>query len=117
MRDVFIIVIEHSDQLSDVLDALPFDDAEFRELASKRVRNSRPLVDEQLPGCIPGQRRLLLLALYANKPHVRPRRGFADRVASCASDFPPLEVGFHVVRRNQAHPMAQATDLTAPIVR
>ena len=53
MRDVFIIVIEHSDQLSDVLDALPFDDAEFRELASKRVRNSRPLVDEQLPGCIP----------------------------------------------------------------
>jgi hypothetical protein len=59
MRDAFIIVIEHSDKLSDVFDALPFDDAEFRKLASKGVRNGRPLVDEQLPGYMLRQRRLL----------------------------------------------------------
>jgi hypothetical protein len=41
---------EHPDELSDVLDALPFDHAEFRELAPKGVRNARPLVDQQLPG-------------------------------------------------------------------
>ena len=57
MRDAFIIVVEHSDKLSDVLDALPFDDAEFRELASKEVRNGRPLVDELLPGCMIARRR------------------------------------------------------------
>ena len=93
MRDAFIIFIEHSDKLSDVLDALPFDDAELRELAPKRVRNGRPLVDEQLPGCMLYQRRLLFLALYANKPHVRPRRGFADRAGVGRIRLPSLEVG------------------------
>ena len=93
------------------------DDAEFRELASKRVRNGRPLVDKQLPGCMLHQRRLLFIALYANKPHVQPRRGFADRAGVVRIRLPSLEVGLHVVRRNQAHPMAQATDLMAPIVR
>jgi hypothetical protein len=60
---LFIIFVEHPDELSDVLDALPFDHAEFRELAPKGVRNARPLVDQQLPGCMLHQRSLLLLAL------------------------------------------------------
>ena len=49
LRKVFIILVEHSDQVSDVFDALLFDDPESSELTSKRVRNGRPLIDEQLP--------------------------------------------------------------------
>ena len=98
---------------------MPFllDDAKFRELAPKRIRNGRALVNQQLPRRMLHQRRLLLLALYQNKPHVGLRRGFADRAGVMRIGLPTLEVGLHVVRRNQAHPMAQAADLPAPIVR
>jgi len=116
LREVFIILVEHADQLSDVFDALPLDDAEFRELTPKRVRNGRPLIDEQLPGRMLHQRRLLLFALYANKPHVRPRRGFADRACVMRVGLPALEVRLYIVRGDQAYPMAQTADLAAPIM-
>jgi hypothetical protein len=44
LHALFIVLVEHADQLFDVLDAVPLDDAAFCELTPKGVRNGRSLM-------------------------------------------------------------------------
>jgi hypothetical protein len=78
IRDVRIVLVKATHEVSEVLDSPFLDNAEFGELAAQRVCDRRALIDQQLPRRVLHQRCLLLFCLDRNEPHVWPRRRLAN---------------------------------------
>ena len=64
------------------------DTTKFAQQATYHVRDLSSLANNELAGAVERQQRLLFFRLDFDKSHRRATHGFADRLASTASDFP-----------------------------
>ena len=62
------------------------------------------------------QDRLLIRCLDLDKPHRRPRDGFADRRRIRGIGFAALDIGLHINRRDQPYFMTQLEQFPRPVV-
>jgi hypothetical protein len=94
--------------------ALRCNDAELGEMSAQRVDQLRLLADQRLTHPVDRQRALLLLALDRDKPHARSLHRLADRLGVSPVVLLALYVRFDILRRHQAHSVAEPGDLSCP---
>ena len=63
-----------------------------------------------------GEDRLLIERLYRNKPHVGPRDSLADGFRIGGVCLVPLDVGLHILRRDQPHVMTKFGQSSPPVM-
>src|SRR5262249_19368835 len=98
-------------------DALWKDVAVFQQVSAKSVDALGALTHQQIAGSKHDAVRLLLFGLDRNKAHARPLVCFTDSLGIGGIVLLPLDERLDVGRRDQAHMMAQLSDLTRPVVR
>src|SRR6516165_5165981 len=98
-------------------DTLWKDVAVFHQMPAKNVDALGALPHQEIAGSKHDAVRLLLFGLDRNKAHARPLGGFTDRLCIGSIVLLPLDERLDVGRRDQAHMMAQLSDLTRPVVR
>jgi len=101
----------------DMPQTLRRNDAEFGHVSAQGVDQHRALPNQKAARPMQHQHRLLLGVLYRHKPHRRPRYRFTDRFRIGGIVFVALDVGLHIGRRHQLHPMSECDQLTSPIMR
>src|SRR5262252_2706616 len=97
--------------------ALRKDIAVFHQVPAKSVDTLGALPHQEIAGSEHDAVRLLLFGLDRNEAHARPLGRFTDGLRIGGIVFLPLDERPDVGRRNQAHMMAQLSDLTRPVVR
>src|SRR5215469_1103687 len=97
--------------------ALRKDIAVFHQVPAKSVDALGALTHQEIAGSEHDAVRLLLFGLDRNKAHARPLGGFTDGLCIGGIVLLPLDERLDVGRRDQAHMMAQLSDLTRPVVR
>src|SRR5215469_5000288 len=97
--------------------ALRKDVAVFHQVPAQSIDALGALPHQEIPSPEHDAVRLLLFGLDRNKAHARPLGRFTDRLGIGDIILLPLDERLDVGRRDQAHMMAQLTDLTRPIMR
>src|SRR5215813_3201169 len=97
--------------------ALRKDVAVFHQVPAQSVDALGALPYQEITGSEHDTVRLLLFALDRNKAHGWPLGRFTDGLCIGGIVLLPLDERLDVGRRDQAHMMAQLTDLTRPVVR
>ena len=82
------------------------DDAELSEVAPQCVDQHRSLVNEEIPGLVQHQHRLLRFVLHGHKPRGRPDDGLSDRLGVSGVGLAALRIGLHVRRWHEPHLVA-----------
>src|SRR6516162_9317720 len=95
--------------------ALRKDVAVFQQVPAKSADALGALPHQEIPGSKHDAVRLLLFALDRNEAHARPLSRFTDGLCIGGIVFLPLDERLDVNRRDQAHMMAQLSDLTRPV--
>src|SRR5215831_596818 len=98
-------------------DALRKDVAVFHQVPAKSVDALGALTHQEIAGSEHDAVRLLLFGLDRNEAHVRPLGCFTDGLCISRIVLLPPDERLDVGWRDQAHMMAQRTDLTRPVVR
>ena len=91
--------------------------AELGRVSAQRVDELRALAHQQLAHRQQHRLRLLVRRLDRDLAHLRPRRGFADRLGIVAIVLAALDEGFDVLRRDQPHRVAEPGQHTSPMMR
>src|SRR5690242_5661912 len=91
--------------------------AVFHQVPAKNVDALGALPHQEISGAKHDAVRLLLFGLDRNEAHARPLGRFTDRLCISGIVLLPLDERLDVGRRDQAHLMAQLSDLTRPVVR
>jgi hypothetical protein len=107
---------QHGGQLRDRAGALRRHDAEFGQVGAQRVDQLGLLADQGLAHPVDRQGALLLLGLDRHEPQARPLHRLADRLGVGPVVLLALDVGLDVLRRHQAHRVAEPGDLPCPEV-
>src|SRR5215813_11583268 len=97
--------------------ALRKDVAVFHQVTAKSVDTLGALPHQEIAGSEHDAVRLLLFGLDRNKAHGWPLGRFTGGLCIGRIVLLPLDERLDVGRRDQAHMMAQLTDLTRPVVR
>src|SRR5215472_8093800 len=97
--------------------ALRKDVAVFHQVPAQSIDALGALPYQEIPSSEHDAVRLLLFGLDRNEAHARPLGRFTDRLCIGGIILLPLDERFDVGRRDQAHMMAQLSDLTRPVVR
>src|SRR6516165_2610209 len=98
-------------------DALRKDIALFHQVPAQSVDALGALPHQEIAGSEHDAVRLLLFGLDRNKAHARPLRRFTDGLCISRIVLLPPDERLDVGWCDQAHVMAQLTDLTRPVVR
>src|SRR6202521_141732 len=86
-------------------------------MRADRIDHCSLLADEQVAGAMEHQATLLLARLGCDEAHVCPGDRFADCLGVSGIVLLPLDVGLHVGRWHQAHPMPKRLELARPMMR
>src|SRR5499425_396615 len=97
--------------------ALRKDVAVFHQVPAQSIDALGALPYQEIPSSEHDAVRLLLFGLDRNKAHDRPLGRFTNRLCIGGIILLPLDERLDVGRRDQAHMMAQLSDLTRPVVR
>src|SRR5215831_13315793 len=97
--------------------ALRKDIAVFHQVPAQSVDALGALTHQEIAGAEHDAVRLLLFGLDRNEAHAWPLRRFTDGLCIGRIVLLPLDEWLDVDRRDQAHMMAQLSDLTRPVVR
>src|SRR6516165_2756162 len=97
--------------------ALRKDIAVFHQVPAQSVDALGALPHQEIAGSKHDAVRLLLFGLDRNEAHARPLRRFTDGLGIGGIVLLPLDERLDVNRRDQAHMMAQLSDLTRPVMR
>src|SRR5215813_164522 len=97
--------------------ALRKDIAVFHQVPAQSVDALGALTHQEIAGAEHDAVRLLLFGLDRNEAHAWPLRRFTDGLCIGRIVLLPLDERLDVDRRDQAHMMAQLSDLTRPVVR
>src|SRR5215472_16659315 len=97
--------------------ALRKDVAVFHQVPAKSVDALGALTHQEIASAKHDAVCLLLFGLDRNKAHARPLRRFTDGLCIGGIVLLPLDERLDVDRRDQAHLMAQLSDLARPLVR
>src|SRR5215472_6049651 len=97
--------------------ALWKDVAVFHQVPAKSVDALRALPHQENAGSEHDAVRLLLFGLDRNEAHARPLGRFTDGLCIGGIVLLPFDERLDVGRRDQAHMMAQLSDLTRPVMR
>src|SRR5262249_5248207 len=89
---------------------------ELRRIAANGVAPLRAPAPHLLAHPCQHQRRLLRLCLHRHETHRRPAHRLADRLGVDLVVLAPLDVGLHILRRQQHHLMTQGPQLPGPVV-
>jgi hypothetical protein len=97
-------------------DALPDHKAELAKEATRGINRGRPLPHKKSPDPVQHQDALLLARLDRNEPHVRSADCLADGLGVGCIGLVALDVGLHVLRRDQAYFVTKPHKLPCPVV-
>src|ERR1700746_1688538 len=97
--------------------ALRKDVAVFHLVPAKSVDALGALTHQEIAGSEHDAVPLLLFGLDRNEAHARPLGRFTDGLCIGGIVLLPLDERLDVGRRDQAHMMAQLSDLTRPVMR
>src|SRR6516225_11361409 len=97
--------------------ALWKDVAVFHQVPAKSVDALRALPHQEIAGSKHDAVRLLLFGLDRNEAHARPLGRFTDGLCIGGIVLLLLDERLDIGRRDQAHMMAQLSDLTRPVLR
>src|ERR1700722_19375418 len=97
--------------------ALRKDVAVFQQVPAESVDALGALTHQEITGSKHDAVRLLLFGLDRNEAHARPLGRFTDGLCIGGIVLLPLDERLDVGRRDQAHMMAQLSDLTRPVMR
>ena len=117
LRHAIIVRISHN--IEQFLDAVAPDrryDAKLGKMCPDGIDDRILLAHEQMARAMKHQAALLVCCLGLDEPHVWPNNSFADRFRIGSIVLLPLEIGFHVSRRHQAHCVAECLQLPRPMM-
>ena len=103
-------------QLVHLPDAHANNKAELAKQAARGIDCGRPLPNQKGPDPVQDQDALLLEGLDRHEPHAWPTGGLADGLSVGCVGLVTLDVGFHVLRWDQAHFVAKPNQLPRPMV-
>ncbi len=109
-------LIHAPSRLVHVPDALANHKAELAKEATRGINRGRPLPHQKSPDPVQHQDALLLARLDRNEPHVRSADCLADGLGVGCIGLVALDVGLHVLRRDQAHFVTKPDELPRPVV-
>ena len=109
--------VEPGEELRHVARSLRHHHPELRTMPAQRVDRHHPLTAQQLARAMQHQQRLLRDALHRHEAHLRPLHRLADRRRIGSIVLVRLDVGAHVLRRQDADLVPETDQRARPVMR
>ena len=117
-RDAAVgLVSDDADQLRHPPDAQRGNNSELAETAADQVGEHGLLLDEDFPGAMERESRLLLDRFDRRKPHCRTTHGLADRRGIEGVALPALHIRLYIAGRHHPHLVTERGQFSRPVMR
>src|SRR5215208_6185127 len=117
-RDAAVgFVSDNADQLRYPPDAQRGDNSELAEAAADQIGEHGLLLDQDFPGAMEHESRLLLDRFDRRKPHCRTAHGFADRCRIEGVALSTLHIRLYIAGRHHPHLVTERGQFSRPVMR
>src|SRR5215210_5208946 len=117
-RDAAIgLVSDDADQLRYPTDTQRGNNSELAETAADQIGEHGLLLDEDFPGAVERESRLLLDRFDRRKPHCRTAHGLTDRRGIEGVALPALHIRLHIAGRHHPHLVTERGQFSRPVMR